>query len=206
MNVSPLATIAGDAALAVGLPPVYNFGSFDSLPLVEFVPHKSLHPKRVIELLKTDPTDGGEKGKPKKPKGKQAVSEWNQDQEQVMSFSEHADVDNDAFTMKLLELLDTQTAKDYKPIEVDEYLLKSLRYEEVYVLDYAHFNTNMPKRYFKNIVPDVAINMCDNCCKFFIQDEYEFAYMELGHCPFCKNVEKDKGVKNVYGSLADMHN
>jgi hypothetical protein len=29
--------------------------------------------------------------------------------------------------------------------------------------------------------------------------------MELGHCPFCKHVEKDKGVKNVYGSLADMH-
>jgi hypothetical protein len=29
--------------------------------------------------------------------------------------------------------------------------------------------------------------------------------MEHGYCPFCKNVEKDKGVKNVYGSLSDMH-
>lgn len=29
--------------------------------------------------------------------------------------------------------------------------------------------------------------------------------MECGHCPFCKHVEKDKGVKNVFGSLADMH-
>lgn len=28
--------------------------------------------------------------------------------------------------------------------------------------------------------------------------------MELGHCPFCKYVEKDKGVKAIYGSLADM--
>ena len=52
--------------------------------------------------------------------------------------------------------------------------------------------------------PDVAINKCENCQKFFIQDEYEFAYMELGHCPFCKNVEKDKGAKQIYGSLADM--
>jgi hypothetical protein len=85
-----------------------------------------------------------------------------------MSFSEHADVDNDAFTIKLLDLLDTQTAKEYKPIEVDEFMLKSLRYEEVYILDYGHFNPNYPKRYFKNIVPDVAINMCENCCKFFI--------------------------------------
>lgn len=122
-----------------------------------------------------------------------------------MSFSEHADVDNDAFTMRLLDLLDQQTSKDYKPIEVDEFMLRNMRYEEVYILDYNHFNPNYPKRYFKNIVPDVAIFMCENCCKFFIQDEYEFAYMEHGHCPFCKNVEKDKGVRNVYGSLADMH-
>ena len=44
-----------------------------------------------------------------------------------MSFSEHADVDNDAFTIKLLDLLDTQTAKEYKPIEVDEFMLEKLQ-------------------------------------------------------------------------------
>lgn len=55
------------------------------------------------------------------------------------------------------------------------------------------------------MVPDVAITLCERCCKFFMQDEYEFAYMEKGCCPFCKNIEKDKGVKNVYGSLADIH-
>lgn len=38
MNVSPLSAIAGEQANNVGVPPVYNFGSFDSLPLVEFVP------------------------------------------------------------------------------------------------------------------------------------------------------------------------
>ena len=54
------------------------------------------------------------------------------------------------------------------------------------------------------MVPDVAVFKCEHCNKFFSLDEYEFTYMELGHCPFCKNVEKDKGVKAVYGSLADM--
>jgi hypothetical protein len=47
--------------------------------------------------------------------------------------------------------------------------------------------------------------MCDNCCKFFIQDDYEYSYVEHGHCPFCKNVEKNKGVKKVYASLADIN-
>lgn len=78
-------------------------------------------------------------------------------------------------------------------------MLKSIRFEEVYILDYSHFNPAYPKRYFKNITPDLPVHMCENCNKFFIQDEYEMAYMELGHCPFCKHVEKDKGVKNVYG-------
>jgi len=81
MNVSPIATIAGEAALNVGLPPVYNFGSFDSLPLVEFLPSKQVHPKRVLELLKSYPQESSSSKQKAKPKGKQAVSEWNQDQE-----------------------------------------------------------------------------------------------------------------------------
>lgn len=82
MNVSPLASITGDQNMQIGMPAVYNFGSFDSLPLVEFVPNKQLNPKRVMELLRTDPqegTAGSKKGG--KTKQKQAVSEWNQDQE-----------------------------------------------------------------------------------------------------------------------------
>lgn len=82
--------------------------------------------------------------------------------------------------------------------------MRSMRFEEIFVQDMAHFSKNLTKRYFKNMVPDVAITMCENCCRFFIQDEYEFTYMELGHCPFCKHVEKDKGQKQVFGSLADM--
>jgi intraflagellar transport protein 122 len=80
-----------------------------------------------------------------------------------------------------------------------------MRFEEVFIVDYSKINPGMPKKYYKNMVPDVSITMCENCCHFFLQDEYEFSYIEKGHCPFCKHVEKDKGVKNVYGSLADMN-
>jgi len=81
-----------------------------------------------------------------------------------------------------------------------------MRFEEVYIVDHSHLNSKTPKRYFKNLVPDFAIHMCENCCKFFVLDEYEFAYMEHGYCPFCKHVEKEKGEKQVFGSLADMAN
>ena len=35
--------------------------------------------------------------------------------------------------MKLLDLLDTQAGREYKPIEVDEYMLKAVRFEHVYI-------------------------------------------------------------------------
>lgn len=132
---------------------------------------------------------------------------WNQNDgdEQTLQIDHGEDLGNDLFSQKVLEFTDNQTTPEqYRPVVVDEHILKSMRYEEVYVLDLSHFSKAIPKRYFKNMSPEIAIMKCENCCKFFIQDEYEFAYMESGHCPFCKNVEKDKGVKAVYGSLADM--
>lgn len=106
----------------------------------------------------------------------------------------------------MLEQLQTQTSPETsKPVELDEAVLSSMRYEEVFIVDYTKFCPKIPFRYYKNTIPDVPITMCDNCCKFFIQDDYEYKYVEHGHCPFCKNVEKDKGQKKVYASLADMN-
>lgn len=124
-----------------------------------------------------------------------------------MAFGDNADeMQNDLFMLKLMESLDHQTTQGYEPVECEEAILQNMRFEEVYIVDYSHLNSKTPKRYFKNLVPDFAIHMCENCCKFFVLDEYEFAYMEHGYCPFCKHVEKEKGDKQVFGSLADMAN
>jgi hypothetical protein len=48
------------------------------------------------------------------------------------------DLENDLFTQKMLEWLETQVSPDtYKAVEVDERILKSLRYEEVFIVDYS---------------------------------------------------------------------
>jgi intraflagellar transport protein 122 len=126
-----------------------------------------------------------------------------------MTFNEPAslqdDIENDLFTQKMLEWLETQLSPEgYRPVEVNERILQNMRFEEVFIVDYSKLCPNAPKKYYKNMVPDVAITLCENCNKFFLQDEYEFFYMEKGCCPFCKHVEKDKGVKAVYASLAEM--
>ena len=213
MTANSLINNHGDFCTGCGQSFVRNLLGFDTLPLVEFAPTGNLPHKRVIECLRMDPPDDNFAGMKQGGGKRRGGDGWQEGgnpfgNEQTLTFNQQEDDPaNDLFTQKMLEQLETQVNPDTpRPVEVDERVLQHMRYEEVFIVDYSKLCPNMPRRYFKNMVPDVSITMCECCCKFFLQDEYEFAYMEKGHCPFCKNVEKDKGVKNVYGSLADMRN
>jgi intraflagellar transport protein 122 len=52
MNIQPLVNQKGDFCVNCGAPVVRNFGSFDTLPLVEFVPEGNIPIAKAIELLK----------------------------------------------------------------------------------------------------------------------------------------------------------
>ena len=52
ITANPLINPKGDFCITCGAPAIRNFGSFDCLPLVEFVPDPSIPPVRVKELLK----------------------------------------------------------------------------------------------------------------------------------------------------------
>jgi len=102
ITVNPLTNNRGDSCTTCGCPIVRNFGSFDSLPLVEFVPDPSIPPMRVKELLRMDPpTQGGPQG------GRGGGGGWNQrlgDSEQVLSMNNQDEgLENDIFAQVLLE-------------------------------------------------------------------------------------------------------
>ena len=74
------------------------------------------------------------------------------------------DLENDLFTQKMLEWLETQvTPESYKPVECDEHILRSMRYEEVFIVDYTTLNPNLPKKFYKNMMSDVAVTNCEKC-------------------------------------------
>lgn len=181
MHVNQLVNLKGDFCSNCGHGFQRNYVGFDTLPLVEFAPKSGLTFKRVIDLLKQDPPEVAGSAQQSKPKPK-AQDGWQQNdgEEQTMTFNQNDDYDqNELFDQKMLEWLETQVAEDsYKPVEVDEQILTSMRYEDVFVIDYSHMCNKWPRRYFKSMVPDVAITMCENCCQFFLQDEFEFAYLE----------------------------
>lgn len=55
MNVNPLINEGGDFCVHCGMPCMRNFGSFDTLPLVEFQPHVNIPEMQVLQLLRMDP-------------------------------------------------------------------------------------------------------------------------------------------------------
>eukprot|EP00493_Phyllostaurus_siculus_P003347 UN03362 len=69
--------------------------------------------------------------------------------EQTLTFNNNVDDDmeNDLFTQKMLEQLETQVNPDStKPVEVDERVMMNMRYEEVYVVDYSKLCPQLPRR------------------------------------------------------------
>ena len=194
MNVNPRINQSGDHWTACGHPFIRNFIGFDTLPLVEFIPDRRLNQKQVIELLKEDPEQHSDLDS--KPKGMKIKKEerdgWKEnifENEQTLAFhnNDMEDIDNDPFTQKMIEWLETQVAADsYNPVEVGEEILRSLRFSEIYIVDLTHIWKSYPLRFFRNVIPDISIGVWEHSGKFYLQEEFEYSNIEGNEWPFGK--------------------
>ena len=57
-------------------------------------------------------------------------------------------------------------------------------------MDYSKYCPTMQIRYYKNMVPEIPLECCYLCSRFFILDEYEFEFLKNKRCPFCKGIDK----------------
>lgn len=97
--------------------------------------------------------------------------------------SEAMDSD-DPFVQMLLE---TDPGEHYEPVAVDQDLLLAMRKQDVFVITSA---TGAGHDYYKNMMPELDIVLCESCGHFFHGEEWEFAVLNTGKCPFCR-VEQD---------------
>mmetsp|Transcript_14244 Transcript_14244/g.14232 ORF Transcript_14244/g.14232 Transcript_14244/m.14232 type:complete len:272 (-) Transcript_14244:25-840(-) len=192
MNANALVNQTGDHCSACGHPFVRNFVGFDTLPLVEFMPESRIPLSNAIELLKEEPdeTISSPSSRPSQ-RTKPESDGWKENiysEEQTLTFNQQNNQDeNDLFTQRMLEWLETQvTADSYRPVEVNEEILRSLRFSEVFMVDLRHICKSYPVRFFRNVIPEISIGLCENSGKFYLQDEYEFANVEGNEWPFSK--------------------
>ena len=103
------------------------------------------------------------------------------------------EAEDDVFSQKVMEWTELQLSQEeYKPVEVDEMTLLAIPVDDVFVVDYSKVCSTMPRQYYKLMIPDLGLASCLGCSRLFLRDEYEFAYLQSGCCPFCRYKENSK--------------
>jgi len=180
----------GDQCLTCGHPIIRSFSNFDSLPLVEFTPHRKISVEDAIRYVNEVP-----------PKRKGAsVEMWSENSNvQTMAMDDDIDEPKDAF-VNLLKHFDARQRNkaEYRPVVVDAKVLKSMEREEVFILnpqlgdvDQKGMDLEVRTRFFKNLIPDMNIRLCEGCNLFFHEDDFELLYLAKGYCPFCRKKDAD---------------
>jgi intraflagellar transport protein 122 len=146
---------------------VYSFHSFEVLPLVEFELETSVEDAEAVTLIEDDSSVG--KSKDTKDKG----------DTQVMSMGD--DNGGDAFTAQFMEF--TPGGSTFTPVRADREMLKSMPSNEVFVQKWP---APLPNRYFRNVLPEIAVSQCEACMHFFHSDDFELLVLQKGTCPFCR--------------------
>lgn len=179
---------------------VRSFHSFEPLPLVEFVLAADVSDDQAVQILTS--------GAGKKPK----VEDWERQQQRnnngagvngaadVITFNDEL-VDaamnphgggpggnKDPFVAQMMQIeLQGRGAKEYIPIVLDAEMIKNLRSNEVFIVRPGNGTLPIHNRYYRNMVPSVAITLCENCNHFFHADDFEFCCMRGKGCPVCRH-------------------
>jgi intraflagellar transport protein 122 len=86
-------------------------------------------------------------------------------------------------------LLELDTGGRFAPVKVDEQMLLGLRKGDVFV---CRWPGPAPCTWWRNMVPEIPIAQCGACNHFFHQEEWEFAVLSKGACPFCRAPQQDE--------------
>lgn len=178
---NPLLNKQGDTCINCGHEFVRSFCSFETLPLVKFELARGITPAEAIEMIKTDQVDSSTKG------GDRFQNDTvNNVQTMAMGDDDEAmggGEDDDAFHHQLMNLEQTMDGV-YPPITVDAKTLLGMREEEVFV---RHLPAAVaPYEFYRSVIPDLAIKLCETCQHFFHEEDYEFHVLQYKCCPFCR--------------------
>jgi hypothetical protein len=182
---NPLLTSSGDQCNSCAAPFKRCSISFEILPLVEFKPAKGITDDQAIDFIKMSSMEKIKKNMIQKNKETGVHS---------LKLDTGGKVGN-LFENKLNEFTQNlESTEEYKVIELDESVLKTLNENEVYIIDLRNINKTYPVKFYKNRRKDVGVIMCKFCFRFFKVEEFENAFLKCGKCcPLCKNV--DEGMK-----------
>ncbi|XP_048590687.1 intraflagellar transport protein 122 homolog isoform X2 [Nematostella vectensis] len=175
-TTNPLLNNKGNQCINCRQPFVYSFSSFEVLPLVEFVLEDDISDEEAIKLIEAEPTNQRRKD----------LSKWqttDMGNVQTLSLSDPppSNDDDDPFTAKLMSF--EQGGSEFVPVRVGRATLHSMNRNEVII---KRWPVPLKHQYYRSLMPDVSITLCDSCNRVFHTDDYELMVLQKNSCPFCR--------------------
>eukprot|EP01006_Ploeotia_vitrea_P032643 TRINITY_DN64821_c0_g1_i1.p1 TRINITY_DN64821_c0_g1~~TRINITY_DN64821_c0_g1_i1.p1 ORF type:complete len:1202 (-),score=127.96 TRINITY_DN64821_c0_g1_i1:106-3711(-) len=182
---NPLLHQYGDWCTNCLAPFVRSFHSFEHLPLVEFKMQSKISSEEALRVINSpnELASGHKKA--------DANDGWKQHETegvQVLSFGgddggvpDELNMD-DPFQCMLMNLETGTGQKGYQPLEVSMEMLKTFKADDIFVINWGG---EIRPKFYRNMVPDVAIALCKECNHFFHEEDFDFECLKKGGCPFC---------------------
>jgi intraflagellar transport protein 122 len=188
MTTNPLLRSNLDSCVNCGHPFVRTFLGFDVLPLVEFQPDLGISMEEALKLINKESS-----------RKQQANDGWRESTRggaETLTLNDTPmggdDGGSDMFMQKMLDAADTTVpGEPYQPVRIDRETLLDLRPEEVYVIDFRKYSPILPIRFYRSMIPEVAIAVCGACGHFFHQETWELEFLQNKCCPYCGSKEID---------------
>jgi intraflagellar transport protein 122 len=179
-----------DSCLNCGHPIIRTFLGFDVLPLVEFQPEEEIEMEEALKLIAREPSRSRQHGM------NDGWREGTRGGAETLTLNDGPlagdDGGNDLFMQKMLDAADTTVpGEPYQPVRIDRETLLDMRPEEVYIVDLRKYSALLPIRFFRSMIPEVAIAVCGACGHFFHQETWELEFLQNKCCPYCGSKEID---------------
>ncbi|CAG9855625.1 unnamed protein product [Phyllotreta striolata] len=153
---------------------VYSFVSFELLPLVEFRLDEDITDEEAARLIETPSVDK------KEANWEENISE----NQQTLRLEAENPAGPDPFTWKPGASGSSADGDGFVPVIVGRETLLGLDCSSVLICKWP---APLRCRYYRNLLPEMLISMCEFCFKCFHVDDFELQVLQNGRCPFCRN-------------------
>ncbi|KAI9343877.1 WD40-repeat-containing domain protein [Zopfochytrium polystomum] len=194
---NPLLNAKGDVCQNCQEPFIRSFYSFETLPLIEFVLEDDISDSEASSLIAKEPPPGasasdngdssesGMKGRDSSRRsGRKGRSEIELDRQiadmEVNREHRRSSNSNDRDSERQRHGL-----SDTIPFRVGRHHLAGMRPGDVFTLKWS--KKCIPRKYYRVVQPDTALVLCGGCQNFFLDDEWNYQYLQKGCCHFCRS-------------------
>jgi intraflagellar transport protein 122 len=111
---------------------------------------------------------------------------------QTMQFDESPGSITDLFTARLMNF--ENTGDKFEPVVVNRATLQAMEPSVVLI---CRWPPPLRYQFYRNLLPDLQIIICNSCNKVFHVDDFELQVLQKGHCPFCRSTTRDSEYENT---------